>query len=115
MHTLEHFQLIAGVNATITAHARTEGNGVFSLTNQTLNFRVGRSPRRLDSSWPIFSKTGAIVDSPNGVFTVALVPTDTQWMNGDYQHETWATDGSGNLAVVSEGRFRVRDPITSGT
>lgn len=113
MHTLEHFQLISGVNATITAHARTEANGLFSLTGVSLNFRVGRSPRRLDSSWPIFTKTGTIVDSPNGVYTVALIPTDTQWMCGDYQHETWATDGSGNLSVVSEGRFRVRDPITS--
>jgi hypothetical protein len=110
---LEHFQVIAGVNATLTAHARTEGNGIFSLTGVSLDFRVGRSPRRLDSAWPIFDVTGTVVDSSNGVFTVALIPTNTQWMSGDYQHETWATDGSGNLSVVSEGRFRVRDPISS--
>jgi hypothetical protein len=113
MHTLEHFQLIAGVNATITAHARNEANGIFSLTGQSLNFRVGRSPRRLDSSWPIFTKGGTISDSENGVFTVSLAPADTKYLCGDYQHETWATDSSGNLAVVSEGRFRVRDPINS--
>ena len=114
MHTLEHFQVIAGVNATLTAHARTEANVPLSLTGYSLDFRVGRSPRRLDSSWPIFDVTGTIVDSPNGAYTVAITPSATQWLQGDYQHQTWATDGSGNVTVVSEGRFRVRDPITSG-
>ena len=64
-------------------------------------------------SWPVFDVTGTIVDSANGVYTVALTPSATQFMQGDYQHQTWATDGSGNVSVVSEGRFRVRDPISS--
>ena len=111
MHTLEHFQVISGVNATLTAHARNEANVPLALTGYSLDFRVGRSPRRLDDGWPIFDVTGTIVDSANGVYTVAITPSATQWLGGDYQHQTWATDSQGRLSVVSEGRFRIQDSI----
>ncbi len=45
MHTLEHYQVMSGVNATITAHARSEANVPMALTGYSLDFRVGRSPR----------------------------------------------------------------------
>jgi hypothetical protein len=39
---------------------------------------------------------------------VAILPTDTTDINGDYQHQAVTTDGSGNLAVVSRGRLAIK-------
>jgi len=108
-----HFDVYQGEDRTLTVAARNNANAALSLTGATLSWRVGRNPYRLDSSWPIFTKTGTISDSANGQFTVSISAVDTQYMAGDYMHQGWATI-SGQTYVVAEGRFRVRPWIESG-
>jgi uncharacterized protein (DUF2345 family) len=115
MANLQHLEVFAGENRTPTLYARDPSNVAVSLSGKTITWNVGRSPRNRDSSWPIFSKTGTIVSAPAGTFTVAITPDDTQYMAGDYEHMALTTDGSGNVAVVTTGRFRVRPTISEGT
>lgn len=112
MANRQHFEVYAGENRTLTPiYARDSANAAVSLASKTIDFRVGRSPRNIDSTWPIFTKTGTIVSAPAGTFSVAILPADTQYLHGDYEYQAVTTDGSGNLAVVTAGRFRVRPYI----
>jgi hypothetical protein len=106
-------EVYQGEDRTLTIEARNNLNAALSLTGATLSWRVGRNPYRLDSSWPIFTKTGTITDSDDGLFTVSISATDTQYMAGDYIHQGWATI-SGQNTMVAEGMFRVRPWIESG-
>lgn len=115
MANRQHIDVYAGENRTTTLEARDASNNVASLSGKTVSVRVGRSPRNLDSAWPIFTKTGTIVSASAGTFSFALVPDDTEHMRGDYEYVAVTRDGSGNLAVVTAGRFRVRPTIEAGT
>ncbi len=107
----QHLDVYAGENRTPTLYARDPSNNVASLSGKTISWRVGRSPRDLDSSWPIFTKSGTIVSAPAGSFTVPITPADTQYLSGDYQHQAVTTDSEGNQQVVVAGTFRVRPRI----
>lgn len=107
MANREHIVVTAGEDRTVTLHARDYANAVKNLTSCTIAWYVGRPPVRPDNTNAIFSKTGATVSASAGTFTVDIEAADTQYLNGDYEHQAWVTDGSGNLTVVTEGRFRV--------
>src|SRR5688572_17610581 len=92
-------EVYQGEDRTLTIEARNNLNAALSLTGATLSWRVGRNPYRLDSSWPIFTKTGTITDSDDGLFTVSISATDTQYMTGDYLHQGWATISGQNTMV----------------
>lgn len=115
MANRQHIDVYAGENRTTTLEARDASNNVASLSGKTVSVRVGRSPRNLDSAWPIFTKTGTIVNAPAGTFSFSVGPADTTHMRGDYEYQAVTTDGSGNLAVVTAGRFRVRPNIEAGS
>lgn len=105
---VEHVDLYAGENRTLTLHARDSSNVPVSLASKTITFRVGRRP-----SWPwirdaVFSKTGTATVTASGTYTVPILPADTDCMSGEYVHQTTTEDGSGNIAVVSTGRFKIR-------
>ncbi len=104
---LQHIDLFAGEDRTSTLYARDSANNVADLTGKTVAWYVGRPPLRPDCSNAIFSNTGTTLIATDGTFTVAVVPADTQYLEGDYEHMAKTTDGSGLLAVVCRGRFRV--------
>jgi hypothetical protein len=107
MANREHLEVYAGENRTLTLHARDSANAPASLTGKTIAWYVGRPPWRPDNTCAIFTKTGTVVSASAGTFTVAVEPADTQYLNGDYEHMAKTTDGSGNVEVVTQGRFRV--------
>ncbi len=107
----QHLEVFAGEDRTPTLYAREFDNVVSNLTAKTVTWNVGRSPRNLDSSWPLLTKTGTVVSAPAGTFSVAITASDTQYMRGDYEHMATTTDADGNVVVVTQGRFRVRNSI----
>lgn len=111
MANREHCDVYAGEDRTITLHARDSANAAANLTSKTIAWYVGRSPFRPDSDWALITKTGTVVSASAGTFTVAITPSDTRYFNGDYEHMGKTTDGSGNVAVVVQGRFRVRPSL----
>jgi hypothetical protein len=111
MANIEHKNVYAGTNETLTLHARDSANAPANLTSKTIAWYVGRSPWRPDCSNAIFSKTGSVVSASAGTFTVDVAPADTQYLNGDFEHMAKTTDGSGNVAVVVQGRFRIRPAL----
>ena len=113
MATIINATVFAGEDVTLTLYARDRSNLPLSLTGGSITWRVGRGPVTLDSTLPLFSKSAVVTDSANGVFTVSMVPSDTAYLQGDYQHEAWLTNASAQVSVVSSGRLRVLPYITS--
>jgi hypothetical protein len=97
----------AGEDRTLTLAARDSANAPVNLTNKTVTFRVARPL----SDVAVFEKTGSTISASAGTFSVAIADSDTQNMSGDYRYTAYTTDGSGNIAVVCSGRFRVRQSI----
>lgn len=113
MASIKNHTLIAGENATLTMEARDRSNAPLSLSGSSVSWRVGRGPTSLDSSWPLFTKSAAVVSAAAGTFSVALSLTDTRYMQGDYTHQAWVTNASAQSYVVAEGRLRVKPWIES--
>lgn len=110
---VQHLDVFAGEDRTPTLSARDSANVAADLTGKTVAWYVGRSPWFPDCSNAIFSKTGTTVSASDGTFTVPVVPADTQYLDGDYEHMAKTTDGSGLVAVVCQGRFRVRSALVT--
>jgi hypothetical protein len=100
---IQHREISRGENRTLALAARDGANAVANLTSKTVTYRVAER----GCTTPIFSKTGSVVSASAGTFTVAITPTDTADMAGDYDHQAITTDGSGNVEVVVAGRLRV--------
>lgn len=108
MPNIEHVDLYAGEDRTLTLNARDSSNAAVSLASKTITFRVGRRPK-----WPyidsaVFTKTGTATVTASGTYTVPILPADTDGLSGEYVHQTTTEDASGNIAVVSTGRFKIR-------
>lgn len=112
MANLQHLEITAGENRTATLYARDSLNIPATLTGKTVAWYIGHSPWHPDCSTALVTKTGTVTDAAAGIFTVTLSSTDTLYRSGDYMHLAQTTDGSGNLAVVCTGRFRVLNTIT---
>lgn len=136
---VQHAQVYAGEDRTLTLYARDPSNDPKDLTNRVISWRVGRSPFRLSNRRAIFEKDGTITDADDGVFTVPIVQTDTECLlPGDYEHMAVLDDGAltfvnnsseplqfvnddgddldffngyGGVLVVTAGRFRVLSRI----
>lgn len=114
MPTVKNLRVRGYTNQSFTLYARDESNVPVNLSGATIAWRVGRGESNPDSSWPLFTKTGTTVSAAAGTFSVALAPSDTQYMEGDYVHEAWLTNASAQTSVVNTGRLRVLPYIGSG-
>lgn len=114
MANVQHLDVYAFEDRTPTLYARDPSNNAVSLTGKTIAWYVGRSPWHPDWSNAIFSKVGSIVSAPAGTFSVPITPTDTQFLNGDYEHMAVTTVvATGLVAVVCAGRFRIRPALVA--
>lgn len=114
MANSQHLQIYSGEDATLTLYARDSANAPASLTGKTVTWYMGRSPLRPDNSHAILTKTGTVVSASAGTFTVAIDAADTQYLNGDYEHQAITTvDATGLVAVVCQGRFRIRPSLVA--
>lgn len=100
---IQNREIFRGENRTLSFAARDGSNAVASLTSKTVTWRVSE----IGSDTPLFSKTGSVVSASAGTFTVAITPTDTDNLEGDYTHQAITTDASSNIAVVVAGRLRI--------
>lgn len=67
-----------------------------------------------DATGVMLTKTTAdaitITDGLNGLFTIALVPADTEQLTpGSYRHEAEITDASGNVSTAMTGDFIIKE------
>lgn len=104
---VQHRDIFSGENRTLSFAARDGDNAAADLTSKTVTYRVSER----GSPHPLFSKTGSVVSASAGTFTVAITPSDTADLAGDYDHQAITTDGSSNIAVVVVGRLRIRSDI----
>lgn len=104
---VQHTEVAMGEDRVLTLYARDSSNLPANLTGKTVAFYVGKSPWHPNSSQVLLTKTGTVTDAPNGVFTVPIAAADTKYRSGDYEHVSKTTDGSGSIATVCMGRFRI--------
>lgn len=112
MGNIINLSLKGGTNKTFTLYARDDSNVPLNLSGATIAFRVGRPPSCINSDWPLFTLTGTVISAAAGSFSVSPTPSATQYMAGDYYHESWVTI-SAALQVAVEGRLRVFSHLTS--
>lgn len=108
---IQHIEVFAGEDRTVPLAARDSNNLPVDLTSKTVTWYVGRSPWRPDFGNAIFSKTGTAIAPTAGTFSVPIAAADTLHMSGDYEHMAKTTDAAGLVAVVCQGRFRVRSAL----
>ncbi len=111
MAYVRHLDEYAGVDRTWLLFARDSSNEPIDITGYTVTWYVGRSPFRPDNSTAIITKTGTLSSPSIGGFQVSVTPSDTQYLNGDYEHMAFATSGAGAVSVVTTGRMRFRPQL----
>ncbi len=116
MANIQLVDIFQGENRTFNLQARDNSNNPANLTGKTLTFSVAFPPYDPGLSQAVITKTGTIVSASAGTYTVAITPTDTQFLDsGNYTHQTFTTDGAGLVSIVNEGIFRLQpivQPIT---
>lgn len=113
---VEHIDVYQGENRTVTLHARDSNNVPFNLAGCTITWNLGRPPNDPTSNFSNQVYTGTIVSAPAGSYSIAIKPADTDNLSpGNYVHQTYTTDGSGNVTLVNQGRLRLRGLISQGS
>lgn len=107
MANREHFEVYAGENRTLTMHARDSANAPKDLTGLTLTCNVGRPPNVPWQQFASFQPAVAVTSASSGVFTATISGGDTQYLHGEYLHQT--TDANG--VVYCAGRLKIRRTI----
>lgn len=111
---LQHFEVNAGEDRTLTVYGRDASNAAVDLTGKTITVYVGRPPNNPRSTTAVLTKTGTIVSASAGSFTISIANSDTETLTpGDYQYIAETTTSGGLVAVVARGRFRILSTITS--
>ncbi len=102
-------EMFEGENRTFSLAARDYANLPSNLTGKTITWTVGFPPYSPDFTDAIITKTGTVTDAAGGLYTVAVVPGDTNnLMDGNYMHQAFTTDNTGSVSVVTEGVFHLR-------
>lgn len=111
MSNVVHIDLYSGEDRTVTLAARDSSNAVVDLTSKTVTVYVGMRPNDPTVQTAVFTKSGTIVSASAGTYSIDIDADDTADLEGDYRYQAKTTDASGNVAVVTTGRFRVRRDI----
>ena len=114
MANVQHFEVYAGEDRTLTMYGRDASNAASDLTDKTITVYIGRKPNDPTVRSAIVTKTGTIVSALSGSFTVSIAASDTDNLTpGDWQYVAETTTGSGSVSVIARGRFRILSTITS--
>ena len=103
---IQHVDMVAGEDRTITFTGKDSAQEVVNLTGGTITWKMARN---LKDTYEV-TKTGTIITAASGTFSVALTDTDTDDLSGDYQHLATVTISGTTTALVG-GRIRIRDRI----
>lgn len=112
MANQQNIDIFQGTNRTLNLGARDASNNPVNLTGLTITWLVGFPPFVPWLSQAVITKAGAIANAAQGLFTVAMIPSDTQCLEGgNYAHQAITIDNNGNRAIVTEGQFRLRSIV----
>ena len=107
MPNVEHIEVDAGEDRTVTLHARNADNDAVSLAGKTVLVSIGRDPQYPYSPDAIVTLEGTLSDAAAGEFTITVPAEVTRNAGGDYEYVARSYNGSGSLiSTVCRGRFR---------
>ena len=111
---VQHIDVYAGEDRTQTLYARDSSNLPVNLTGKTITWQLAKPPNNPANMQSILTYTGTVVNASAGSYTIPIAASATSGFTpGDYLHQAQTTDGSGNVAIVTVGRFRLRPIIGS--
>ena len=111
---IQHLEVNAGEDRTLTVYGRDASNAASDLTGKTITVYIGRPPNDPSDRTATLTKTGTIVDASLGSFTISIANSDTEnLIPGDYQYIAETATAAGSISVVARGRFRILSTITS--
>ena len=114
MANVQHLEVYAGEDRTLTIYGRDASNAAVDLTGKTITVYIGRKPNDPTTRQAVLTKTGTAVVAADGSFTISIANSDTQNLtSGDWQYIAETTTGAGAVEVVARGRFRILPTITS--
>ena len=113
MPQLSFVDLYQGENRTLALAARDTSNNPVDLTTKAITWEVAFPPYDPTLSQALITKTGTVTSASAGLYTVAIVPTDTSCLTpGNYMFQAFSTDNStGSVSYVTYGTFRVRPVV----
>ena len=108
----QYLEVFRGENRTLSLAARDSSNNPKDLTGLTVTWAISFPPYMPEWNDALVTKTGTVTDATNGLYTVAITPTDTRNLEeGNYTHQAFTTDNSGSISIVTDGTFRLRSSI----
>ena len=114
MANVQHLEVYAGEDRTLTIYGRDASNAAVNLTGKTIAVYIGRKPNDPSARQAVLTKTGTIVSASAGSFSIPIAASDTANLTtGDWQYTAETTTGAGAIEVVARGRFRINPVVTS--
>lgn len=112
MAQTQHIDAFRETNRTVILAARDASNKPQNLTGLTITWLAGFPPLSPGCAQAVITKAGTITNAAGGLYTISLIPSDTMFLDsGNYAHQAFTTDGSGNIAVVTAGQLRLRSIV----
>ena len=103
--TGQDFSVYAGDDFDVVVTVKDANDALLDITGFTIDWSVnGIVDKSVGSGI-------TMTDPVNGVFTIAIVPTDTAGKHGTYPHAARCTDLVGKKSVVMEGNISIRQTV----
>lgn len=108
MPNVQHIEVAAGEDRTLTLNARNADNESVNLAGQTVSVFIGRDPQYPNDAEAIATLEGTLSDPAEGEFTITVPASVTRYAGGDYEYV--ARNYNSNLSLIGticRGRFRI--------
>lgn len=100
----QNFSMYSGETKSLPFTAtNTEDGSPINLSGATIKWALKRALNTANAVYKDTTSGITVTDAANGVFTISLIPGDTQSLTGNYIHAAEVTDSSGNVSVVTVG------------
>ena len=104
-----NFEMSSGDSKLLTITTLDQDDAVVDITGASISMVIAK---RVNTT-ALVTKAGTIINAVGGVFTIDLLPADTDALSGVYYFEMQLTDASGRISTVVYGSLTIRqDAIT---
>lgn len=103
MPHIMNLNLTAGEDRTLTLKAKTQTGAILNLTGATITWRMSKN----QGGAAALEKAGSIVSASAGTYSVTLLDSETDGLEGSYIHQGIVTI-SGTTTVGTQGKVIVQ-------
>lgn len=104
---ISDFNMVAGDTKTLVVSVKDSKGDPVNITGVAITWKAARSFNKDAVITKTVNSGITISDGPNGQFTVALDPDDTELLKGGYYHEAQMTTDAGIISTVLRGTMKI--------